>query len=116
MGIHRRPYHRNCRCAVHKFGNRCPHRSQYNVTDAGGKMNIVSVCIGCAGGKMNIVTAIFISTSICSFHSSFLNDESHFLACARCSLFLFTIIIFYLPKYLFVVDFQEFERHNLTQL
>ncbi|KAF9662802.1 hypothetical protein SADUNF_Sadunf18G0092200 [Salix dunnii] len=25
MGIDRRPYHRNCRCALHKSKENCPH-------------------------------------------------------------------------------------------
>ncbi|KAL8497765.1 hypothetical protein ACS0TY_021197 [Phlomoides rotata] len=30
MGIGRRPYHKNCRCALHKSGKKCSHRSRHN--------------------------------------------------------------------------------------
>ncbi|KAI3446809.1 hypothetical protein Pfo_003474 [Paulownia fortunei] len=30
MGIQRRPYHKNCGCALHKSRGHCPHPSRYN--------------------------------------------------------------------------------------
>ncbi|KAL1563469.1 hypothetical protein AAHA92_05932 [Salvia divinorum] len=29
-GIQRRPYHRNCGCALHNSAGHCPHRSRYD--------------------------------------------------------------------------------------
>ncbi|KAL2249521.1 uncharacterized protein LOC105166398 [Sesamum indicum] len=30
MGIQRRPYHKNCKCALHKARGRCPHSPRNN--------------------------------------------------------------------------------------
>ncbi|KAI3443963.1 hypothetical protein Pfo_000628 [Paulownia fortunei] len=30
MGIQRRPYHKNCKCALHKARGQCAHSSRYN--------------------------------------------------------------------------------------
>ncbi|GFQ02539.1 hypothetical protein PHJA_002397900 [Phtheirospermum japonicum] len=31
MAIQRRPYHKNCKCALHKSRGHCTHSSRYNV-------------------------------------------------------------------------------------
>ncbi|PIN20304.1 hypothetical protein CDL12_06984 [Handroanthus impetiginosus] len=83
MGIQRRPYHKNCKCALHKERGRCSHASRYDKVSYPIRRSWSEGCLALMNPSPNsgVVSPCSSSPTVAAAHGEITRTQTHLVLC-----------------------------------